>query len=201
MDQGEELEYLLYCFTLKWRSCCPSKHRIFTHRHTIKYRISESLDTNFGVIFWEDCMRNLQWALHTNSACFYLHRKNRRVWNLNFVSLLHKIWVPTSQKTLTVKTLMRSVAVGRETHKKRSNSVLSINSINNGWRQGDALSTILFNLVLEAALLKIDLRGNISTRTKKLCAYADDVVIIARTQKALKETFITLKKKQKNWVS
>ena len=47
-------------------------------------------------------------------------------------------------------------------------------------------------MVLEAALLKVDLRGNISTRTKQLCAYADEVVIIARTQKALKETFITL---------
>ena len=67
-------------------------------------------------------------------------------------------------------------------------------NINNGLRQGDALSTILFNLVLEAALLKIDLRGNINTRTKQLCAYADDVVIIARTQKARKETFITLQK-------
>jgi hypothetical protein len=51
--------------------------------------------------------------------------------------------------------------------------------------------------VLEAALLKIDLRGNISTRTKQLCAYADDV-IIARTQKALKETFITLQKEAGN---
>ena len=34
--------------------------------------------------------------------------------------------------------------------------------------------------------------GNIDTRMKQLCAYADDVAIIARTQKALKETFITL---------
>jgi hypothetical protein len=61
-------------------------------------------------------------------------------------------------------------------------------SINTGLRQGDALLTILFNLVMEAALVKIDLRGTISTRTKQLCTYADDVVIIARTQKALKET-------------
>jgi hypothetical protein len=47
-------------------------------------------------------------------------------------------------------------------------------------------------LALEAALSKIDLRGNISTRTKQPCAYADDDAIIARTQKALKETFIIL---------
>jgi hypothetical protein len=67
-------------------------------------------------------------------------------------------------------------------------------NINNGLRRGDVLSTILFNLVLEAILLKIDLKGNISARTKQLRAYADDVVIIARMQKALKETFITLQK-------
>jgi hypothetical protein len=74
-------------------------------------------------------------------------------------------------------------------------------NINTGLRQGDTLSTVSFNLVLEAALLKIDLRGTISTRTKQLCTYADNVVIIARTQEALKETFITLKrKKQKNCV-
>ena len=65
-------------------------------------------------------------------------------------------------------------------------------NINSGLRQGDALSTVLFNLVLETALLKIDLRGNISTRTKQLCAYADAIIIIARSQKSLKEMFIKL---------
>jgi hypothetical protein len=55
--------------------------------------------------------------------------------------------------------------------------------------------------VLEAALLQIDLKENISARTKQLCAYADDVVIIEKKKKALKETFITLQKKQKNRVS
>jgi hypothetical protein len=53
-------------------------------------------------------------------------------------------------------------------------------------------STYTRHLVLEAALLKIDLRANISTRTKQLCAYDDDIVIIARSRKALKETFIML---------
>ena len=49
-----------------------------------------------------------------------------------------------------------------------------------------------------AALLKVDLRGNISKRTKQLCAYADDDVIIARTQKGLKENFVILQKEAEN---
>jgi len=97
--------------------------------------------------------------------------------------------IPTKLIKLVKTTLTNSRAVV-EVYQGRTD----VFNINNGLRQGDALSTILFNLVLEAALLKVDLRGNISTRTKQLCAYADDVVIIARTQKALKETCITLQK-------
>ena len=97
--------------------------------------------------------------------------------------------IPTKPIKLVKTTLTNSRAVV-EIHQGRTD----VFNINNGVRQGDALSTILFNLVLEAALLKIDLRGNISARTKQMCTYADDVVIIARTQKALKETFITLQK-------
>ena len=97
--------------------------------------------------------------------------------------------IPTKLIKLVKTTLKNSRAV-IEVYQGRTD----VFNINNGLRQGDALSTLLFNLVLEAALLKIDLSGNIGTRTKQLCAYADAVVIIARTQKALKETFITLQK-------
>ena len=38
----------------------------------------------------------------------------------------------------------------------------------------------------------MDKRGNISDRLKQVCAYADDIAIIARTKKALIETFETL---------
>ena len=97
--------------------------------------------------------------------------------------------IPTKLITLMKMTLTNSRAVVA-VYQGRTD----VFNINNGLREGDALSTVLFNLVLEAALLKTDLRGNISTRTKQLCAYADDVVIITRMQKALKETFITLQK-------
>jgi endonuclease/exonuclease/phosphatase family metal-dependent hydrolase len=68
-------------------------------------------------------------------------------------------------------------------------------SINTGLRQGDALSTLLFNLVLEGIIRKLDTRGNISTKLTQICAYADDLVIIARTPKALEEMYLTLEAK------
>ena len=88
-----------------------------------------------------------------------------------------------------VKTILTNSRAVVEAYQGRTD----VFNINNGLRQGDALMTVLFNLMLEAALLKTDLRGNMSTRTKQLCAYADDVVIIAQMQKALKEIFITQK--------
>ena len=101
--------------------------------------------------------------------------------NLKMLKILTKL-IRLVKTTLTNSREVVEVSQGRT----------DIFNINNGLRQGDALSTVLFNLVLEAALLKIDLRGNISTRTKQLYAYVDDNIIIARTQKALKETSITL---------
>ena len=110
-----------------------------------------------------------------------------KVNRLKLYESLKMLKIPTKLIRLVKMTLTNSRAAV-EVNQGRTD----VFNINNGLRQGDAISTTLFNPVLEAALLKIDLRGNISTRTKQLCAYADDVVIIARTQKALKETFITL---------
>jgi len=67
-------------------------------------------------------------------------------------------------------------------------------SNNTGLRQGDALSTLLFNLVLEGIIRKLDTRGNISTKLTQPCAYADDLVIIARAPNALNKMFLTLEK-------
>ena len=47
--------------------------------------------------------------------------------------------------------------------------------IETGLRRGDALSAMLFNIVLEAVLINIDKRGNISTEMSQTCAYADDI--------------------------
>jgi hypothetical protein len=57
--------------------------------------------------------------------------------------------------------------------------------IANGVRQGDALPSILFDLVLEAILQKMNITGNIGTKSTKIFAYADDMAIVSRNKNAL----------------
>jgi len=47
--------------------------------------------------------------------------------------------------------------------------------------------------VIDTVFKKLDLRGNISTRLRQLTAYADDILITARTRQSLIDTFQQLK--------
>ena len=60
-------------------------------------------------------------------------------------------------------------------------------------KQGDQLSPTLFSLVTDTILKKLDIRGNISTQLRQLFAYADDVLITARTVQSLMDTLQQLK--------
>jgi len=62
-------------------------------------------------------------------------------------------------------------------------------SISYGVRQGGPLSATIFNLILDSVIKKLNLRGDISLKLKQIVAYADDVALLARSPKALKETF------------
>jgi hypothetical protein len=61
-----------------------------------------------------------------------------------------------------------------------------------GVRQGDPLSALLFSVVLNSVMDNLEVRGNITTRLKQICAYADDIVIIGRTKQILIEAFCKL---------
>jgi hypothetical protein len=68
--------------------------------------------------------------------------------------------------------------------------------VKNGVRQGDALACLLFNLALEWSIRDsgINTRGTIFTKSVQLLAYADDIVIIARTKKALTDAFTAIER-------
>jgi len=63
-----------------------------------------------------------------------------------------------------------------------------------GVKQGEPLSATLFSIVIDDILKQLELRGNISTCLKKCSAYADDILITARTKQTLIDTFEKLKK-------
>jgi len=48
------------------------------------------------------------------------------------------------------------------------------------------LPSILFDLVLEAILQKINITGHIGTKSKQILAYVDDVAVVGRNKNALK---------------
>jgi len=62
-----------------------------------------------------------------------------------------------------------------------------------GVRQGDPLSALLFSVMLDSVIINLEVRGNITTRLKQICAYADDIVIIGRTKQIVIDTFCKLK--------
>ena len=62
-----------------------------------------------------------------------------------------------------------------------------------GVRQEDPLSALLFSVVLDSVITNLEVRGNITTRLKQICAYADDIVIIGRTKQTVIDTFCKLK--------
>ena len=53
-----------------------------------------------------------------------------------------------------------------------------------GLRQGDLLSTLLFNLCMEKIIRNVTINpcGTIFNRTRQCLAYADDVVILGRAE-------------------
>ena len=62
-----------------------------------------------------------------------------------------------------------------------------------GVKQGYPLSATPFSIVIDDILKQLKLRGNISTRLKQCSAYADDILITARTKQTLIDTFEKLK--------
>ncbi|XP_055379626.1 uncharacterized protein LOC129610878 [Condylostylus longicornis] len=71
-------------------------------------------------------------------------------------------------------------------------SCTNIFDITSGVKQGDEISTIIFNLTLHYALRDLHIEGNIFTRPYQIYAYADDIAIMSRSKRDLIEIFTRL---------
>ena len=73
------------------------------------------------------------------------------------------------------------------------NQYTSMFPITKSVRQEDALS-ILFDLVSEVILHKMNITGPIGTKSTQILAYADDVPIMSRSENALQDTLFNREK-------
>jgi hypothetical protein len=64
-----------------------------------------------------------------------------------------------------------------------------------GLKQGDVLSTLLFNVVLKVIVRRANLQttGTIYNKETQLLAYADDIDIVGRSQSAVWDAYLALK--------
>ena len=69
--------------------------------------------------------------------------------------------------------------------------------IEKGVKQGDALSTLVFNLILDYIVKDVDPSATIFTKSAQICGFADDLAILARNPTSLKEVFEALEAKAK----
>ena len=109
--------------------------------------------------------------------------------NRNIIpTCLKKINVPNKLIRLIKMTLQNTTAV------VKGNNDFSQNfAINRGVKQGDPLSATLFSIVMDEIIQKLEIRGNISTRLRQICAYADDIVITTRTKQSMVDSLVKLK--------
>jgi len=70
--------------------------------------------------------------------------------------------------------------------------------IKTGIKQGDPLLTILFCTIIVSLMKKLEIRGNITTRLKQVCVYADDV-LVTKTKQALTNTLQKLKQEAEKY--
>jgi hypothetical protein len=84
--------------------------------------------------------------------------------------------VPIKFISLIALTLMDTKAIV-----KVNNEFSNKFEVHKGVKQ-DPLSATVFSIAIDIIIRKLDIKGSISTRLKQCAAYADDILITARTK-------------------
>ncbi|CAK1578640.1 unnamed protein product [Parnassius mnemosyne] len=102
-----------------------------------------------------------------------------------------EIGIPTKLVRLTEMTLRNSQSVVRV-----QTNVSEPLRTNDGLRQGDALSCLLFNIALDKCIRdsKIETIGTIYHKSVKILGCADDLDVIGRSLPAMESAYLALKK-------
>ena len=91
--------------------------------------------------------------------------------------------------------LIRMTMCQTKTRVKTDKQISAPFEFNKGVKQGDGLSTTLFILALHNAAQETDQRGTIYTKSSQICAYADDVVIVTRSESGLRQAYTETEEK------
>ena len=108
----------------------------------------------------------------------------RKLWRV-----MEEFGIPGKLISLTKLTLN-----GANSRVRIRNKLSETFDIEEGLRQGDPLATLLFNLILEAAVRATDMdtSSTIFTRSSQLLGFADDLDIMGRNMDVVKEKFMAL---------
>jgi hypothetical protein len=113
------------------------------------------------------------------------------VYGDKIIKYLNNYGVPSKLIKLIAKTLQDTKA-----RVKVNQSYTEYFEVSTEVKQRYPLSTTLFSIVIDNIIQQLELRGNVSTRLKQFTAYADDILITARTKQTLMDTltkhFITI---------
>jgi len=106
------------------------------------------------------------------------------VFRNKIIECLNKYEIPSKLIKLIVRALQDTKA-----RVKVNQNYTEKFEITTGVKQGDLLLAALFSIVIDDILKQLELRGNISTRLTQCSAYADNILIIARTEQTMIDTF------------
>jgi hypothetical protein len=100
------------------------------------------------------------------------------------IQILQELRIPNKLVQLIKMTLQNT-----EASVKTENLTSKPFSVSAAVGQRLPLSATIFNLTLNSVIKKLNLRGDISLKLKQIVVYVNDVALLARSQKVLKEIF------------